>query len=128
MDSPGASDHCPITITISGTRNSYQQYHWSIQKATWDIYQRSESFNNLPNIDGSGNQFLIDDLYRRIEEACQRSVPRFFAQRYYPKPWWTNELPKPGRDVKNCTSDSDTVAPPEMKQPGDTAVPNTQTW
>ena len=92
MDSPGASDHCPIIVSIFGDRSPATEYFQDIKNADWRAFQRCDVWQDLPNIDQLSNDVIVLDLYTRLNAASQRAIPTFLPQTYYPRPWWTPEL------------------------------------
>jgi len=93
--SPGDSDHCPILITLMSNIRFNTQYEsrMNFKKADWQKYQNSRVWNDLPNdIDTMENGYIIEDLYHRFDGAVKDAVPTYKVTKFYPKPWWSNEL------------------------------------
>lgn len=92
--SPGASDHCPIIISLSNLQpnnlNSVDKYN--TRKADWQQYFSSTAWDHLPEeVSGDNNQ-IINHLYSLLYEAADVSIPKYKPSIHYPKPWWTPEL------------------------------------
>ena len=50
--SPVDSDHCPVFVTYEQQSREQQNEgskHWKIKEARWQVYEASESWDNLPN-------------------------------------------------------------------------------
>ena len=93
MESPGPSDHCPIIVTVTGAENPEEPTTFrSTRRADWLTFQTSDAWENLPNIANMANYQIKDDLYERIEKACDQSIPTFYTSKFHPKPWWGPEL------------------------------------
>ena len=92
LSSPGDSDHCPIIITYDEAREEGAAEVWNIKRARWDVYETSEVWNNLPDCQRETNSDLITDIYERIAAAASEAIPQYQRSKYYPKPWWNEEL------------------------------------
>jgi ribonuclease HI len=93
--SPGDSDHCPIVIAIMNqqTQEYTNDTYTNIKRAQWQMYQSSSAWSEIPDqIENVTNEELIIDLYSRYEQASTEAIPRTKRSKYFPKPWWTNEL------------------------------------
>ena len=84
------SDHFPIIIST--------QLHHPIpspirlmNRADWDMYRVSEAWNDLPEHITS-SQEILDDLYVRINLACDEAIPTTIPSKFYPKPFWSPDL------------------------------------
>ena len=95
LNSPQGSDHCPIIMQIN-TRNQSTQTSipklWNTKKALWDLYTSSPAWKDIPDPSPYNNSFIISDLYSRFERACSESIPTRSEHKYYPNPWWNEEL------------------------------------
>ena len=85
-----SSDHCPIIIYMN-TECPPVEASWKMKDANWDLFESSSSWRNLPEVTGD-NQLLLDNLYQRFNQACQESIPVFTPKRFFPKPWWYEDL------------------------------------
>ena len=92
LSSPGDSDHCPIVISYQEAREIDTSERWKVKSARWDIYEKSDAWRNLPQIRQVANTELIDDLYDRINAAAKEAIPQSIYSKYFPKPWWNDEL------------------------------------
>ena len=84
------SDHFPITLSTELTEPNPFQIRL-LKKANWDIYKGSSAWNNLPQELGS-NEEVLQNLYDRINTACDDAIPKTTPSKFFPKPWWTPEL------------------------------------
>ena len=84
------SDHYPITITTH-IENTEPPPIRVMSKANWNIYMDSQAWNNIPQEIGS-NEGSLEDIYRRINTACEEAIPTIVPSRFYPKPFWTPDL------------------------------------
>ena len=98
LDSPGPSDHCPIILKIIGERNEQLDNvmeHWNTKKADWMTYEKSKVWNNLPPItEHSDPNYLVETFSKTILLACKEAIPVKKICKYYPKPWWSDDLKK----------------------------------
>ena len=92
LSSPGDSDHCPIIITYNEVRDENTTGGWDIKRARWDLYETSEVWNNLADCQQASDSDLLTDLYERITAAASEAIPQYQHSKYYPKPWWNEEL------------------------------------
>ena len=84
------SDHYPIIIATDNLEPEPEPFR-QIKKANWTIYTNSTAWNNIPQQDLS-NENLLEDLYNRINAACDEAIPTTIPSKFYPKPFWTPEL------------------------------------
>lgn len=87
--SPGDSDYCPIYVTIMRQYtliDDSQIDKWNFRKADWTSYTNDETMNNFLDVTTVENKFLIVDLYNRIYQAAQNSIPIYRSIKYIPKP------------------------------------------
>ena len=85
------SDHYPIIIIETENLEPDPEPFRQIKKANWTLYTNSAAWVNLPQQDLS-NEDLLEDLYNRINAACEESIPTTIPTKFYPKPFWTQEL------------------------------------
>jgi len=96
LPSPRDSDHCPILVTMLGTRQqtpptvarNFKRINWPTftSHRTWTDRPDDESLQNLTA------EELITDVYRRFNEAIEDSVPAVQHGKFYPKPWWSVQV------------------------------------
>ena len=84
------SDHLPITITTN-TETPEATPIRLIKKADWSIYTNSTAWNNMTQ-NHQNNSEILEELYTRINTACDEAIPTTTPTRFYPKPWWTPDL------------------------------------
>ena len=84
------SDHYPIAITtnIDSPETTPRRL---LKEANWSVYTNSTAWNNMTQ-NNNNNEILLEDLYNRINEACEEAIPTTTPTRFYPKPWWTPDL------------------------------------
>ena len=87
---PGDSDHCPIVI-YDETVN-FNRHRWDIRMARWDIYQTVNCWTTLPLQLRGRNDELIQDFYDRLAAAASEAISIIQQNKFYPKPWWNQEL------------------------------------
>ena len=84
------SDHFPIILT---THTSFP--HPSpirvMGKADWFAYETSEAWESLPQAIVH-NEEALEDLYNRINRACDEAIPTTTPSKFFPKPFWTPDL------------------------------------
>ena len=84
------SDHYPITITTNIETPEVTPIKLTKQ-ANWSIYTNSAAWNNMTQ-NHQNNSDMLEELYDRIQEACDEAIPTATPTRFYPKPWWTPDL------------------------------------
>ena len=84
------SDHYPIAITTNVDSPEATPKRL-LKKANWSTYSNSTAWNNMTE-NNQNNTDLLDDLYNRINRACEEAIPTTTPTRFYPKPWWTPDL------------------------------------
>lgn len=94
--SPGDSDHCPIKLKmITNERNTLEgKEKLNLKKINWEKFHESNAWNDLPDNLERYNTHLIQDFYRRFEVAINESAPKYIMTKFFPKPWWSDELKK----------------------------------
>jgi exonuclease III len=93
--SPGDSDHCPIMISIINNTNQteYEEDRYNTKKTIWKLYTECNEWNTLQeNLEGMTNEEIIEKLYKVIEIALKNSSPTYKVTKFYPKPWWNNNV------------------------------------
>lgn len=92
--SPGASDHCPIIMSIVNPQanDTIATEKYNFRKADWSLYCVSSAWDNIPEDIISDNNQLIEHLYTLFDQASSDSIPKYKPSPFYPKPWWTPEL------------------------------------
>ena len=91
LSTPLDSDHCPIIIKLPDADPPPPTTSWNIKNANWDIFTNCPAWDNLPPVEGD-NDYLLDDFYGRLMQASAEGIPQFTPCKFYPKPWWTDEL------------------------------------
>ena len=93
-ESPRDCGHCPIFITYEDERNSPAKdgsNNWRIKGALWEFYESSTAWVDIPR-ELDNCEELVADIYRKIEQASSEEIPRKEGRRFYPRPWWNNEV------------------------------------
>ena len=84
------SDHYPILLSTEINEPDPSPIR-QIKKADWTTFTNSTAWNNFPQ-DNLSNEDLLQDLYNRINLACDEAIPYTVPSKFYPKPFWTPEL------------------------------------
>jgi ribonuclease HI len=94
LETPGDSDHCPIIISSDRAMFESEQNspRWVMKQAAWELYATCPVWGDYVSVDAGENEFLLEDLYSRILTASHYSIPQAAASKFYPKPWWSEEL------------------------------------
>ena len=97
LSSPGGSDHCPIIITYfnntsnGGTDDGTER--WNYKRADWDAFAEHKVWKTVPEeTELMTTEELMEDLYNRFYAAAKECIPTYKKAKYFPKPWWTEEL------------------------------------
>ena len=56
------------------------------------MYERSQAWNDIPGDVGNDCETLIQDPYTRIERASSEAIHQVKWSKFYPKPWWNDDL------------------------------------
>jgi len=95
FSSPADSDHCPIKLTFmhdDHVPNNHAPPNRNWKRADWGTYTTSTAWNDILNVDTTPCDELLQDLHARIRTAADESIPQYQITKFYPKPWWSNEL------------------------------------
>ena len=84
------SDHCPITIALEDEEPPNTSY-LLMKQANWELFRTSSAWSTLPS-NPPGNAEALDNFYRAINQAANEAIPRNESKKYYPKPWWNDDL------------------------------------
>lgn len=87
------SDHNPLLITLVGSElGEVGSTRLNIKRADWGAFTSHRAFDNIPENPTEHPADLVEDLHRRIKQASVSSIPEYTVQKFFPKPFWTNEL------------------------------------
>ena len=92
MPSVFDSDHLPIVLEtfIEAPDPSPVKM---LSKADWNLFSNSQAWNGLPrNIDNDSCEETLEDFYSRIEQACNEAIQTYIPSKFYPKPYWSQDL------------------------------------
>ena len=88
--SPYDSDHNPILTTLLGAEEEDVHVYYTSQFKT-EAVAGSRAWRLNPE-----EMFLsaeeLEDIYARFKEASGVAIPEIIHGKFYPKPYWTNEL------------------------------------
>ena len=91
MESCYGSDHYPIRIDVASTTQICpDSIQYNYKQANWHSFTNHHIWNQLEEIQDP--QTYIDTFYDTIYKALDDSVPRYRKGKYYPKPWWSQQL------------------------------------
>ena len=91
LDTPLDSDHCPIILNLPDSTPSPLGPSWNIKNADWSLFSECPIWNELPSTEMNNDQ-LLDDFYSRLIRASSEAIPQYSPTKFYPKPWWSQEL------------------------------------
>ena len=84
------SDHFPVLIRTEIDEPDPTPIRM-MKKADWSRFKNSKAWENLPGQILEGKSAL-EDFYRRINIASDEAIPTTIPTKFFPKPWWTEEL------------------------------------
>ena len=61
------------------------------------MFTNSAAWKDLPDIANETDDVLLDILYDRLATATREAVATYTITKYFPKPWWCDEL----REARN---------------------------
>ena len=94
FSSPGDNGHCSINVTFA--KRSCDQTvpikQLNIKRADWRVYSQNSAWGVLLEVDDVNNEEALEDLYSRFNKETDESIPSVLESKYFPKPWWSEEL------------------------------------
>ena len=92
--SPEDSDHCPIFITkmMNVQERVQTRAFWNMKKAVWEAYEAHEAWNRLIDCEDSSCEEVLQLFSTTVNDVSTACIPRIQIDKYFPKPYWTQEL------------------------------------
>ena len=93
FQSPLDSNHCSIIIETQDRPSDppLPFTSWNLKQADWLKFSSATAWQYLPVVDVN-NIYLISDLYERFTLACEESILKCIASKFYSRPWWSDEV------------------------------------
>ena len=63
-----------------------------MREAQWELYASSKALDDIPEKVEEDCKGLIEDIYKRINQASMEAIPMKQWSLFYPNPWWSNEV------------------------------------